>query len=109
MHDSESRALVPAVRAPLRRGGVRALALLARSPLVRRAVMVGVALGVGFQLSRGLRGGRLPRLGSSVRDVYRTVARGEPTAEGWREGGWVRRSVTVVSVAYHIADQNRRT
>ena len=109
MHDSESRALVPVARAPLRRGGARALVLAARSPVVRRAVMAGAALGLAYQLSRRLRGQRLARLGSSVWDVYRTVARGEPTAEGWREGGWVRRSITVVSVAYTIADRSRRT
>ena len=109
MHDSESRALVPAARAPLRRGGVRALVRAARSPVVRRAVMVGAALGLAYQLSRGLRRRGLARLGSSVWDVYRKVVRGEPPAESWREGGWVRRSLTVVSVAYNIADRSRRT
>ena len=109
MHDSESRALVPAARAPLRGAGVRALVLAARSPAVRRAVMAGAALGLAYQLSRGLRGRRLARLGSSVWDAYRTVAKGEPPAEDWREGGWVRRSLTVVSVAYTIADRSRRT
>ena len=109
MHDSENRALVPAARAPLRRGGVRALVLAARSPVVRRAVMAGLALGLAYQLSRRLRGRELARLRSSVWDAYRTGARGEPPTEGPREGGWVRRSLTVLSVAYTIAERHRRT
>ena len=108
-HDSESRALVPAARAPLRPGAVRALVLAARSPVVRRAVMAGAALGLAYQLSRRLRGRGPARLGSSVWDAYRKLARGASPAEDWREGGWVRRSLTVVSVVYTIAERSRRT
>ena len=76
------------------------LARAVRSPHLRRAVVAGAAFGLGFQLSRALRAGRLWRLGSAARHAYRTGSGGESPATAWRGGGWVWRSLTVVTVGY---------
>ena len=102
MDAPSATALVRAAPAALRRraGGIGALARAVRSPRVRRAAAVGVAFGLGFQLSRALGAGRLWRLGSAARHAYRTAAGDESPATAWRRGGWAWRSLTVVSVAY---------
>lgn len=78
------------------------LARALRSPHLRRAAVAGVALGVGFQLIRALRAGRVWRFGSAARHVYRTVLGDESPAVAWRRDGWALRSLTVVSVAYRV-------
>ena len=116
MSDSESRALVPLRRGALvpQRGGslaVRlgssAVAQLVGNTALRKAVVVGVAFGAGFQLSRALRRGHLPELVSSVRDVYRTVNDHDPQAEGRLAGRWIRESVTVISGVYNVVDRKK--
>ncbi len=110
MDASSTTALVRATPAVLRRraGGIGALVRVVRSPQVRRAAAVGVAFGLGFQLSRALRAGRLWRLGSSARHAYRTVTGDEPLTTAWRRGGWAWRSLTVISVAYRASGRGER-
>ena len=101
MDTSGTKALVRAAPAALRPAGRMAgLARAVRSPHLRRAVVAGAAFGLGFQLSRALRAGRLWRLGSAARHAYRTGSGGESPATAWRGGGWVWRSLTVVTVGY---------
>ena len=85
-----------------------ALARAVRSPHLRRAAAAGVAFGLGFQLSRALRAGRLWRLGSSVRRAYRTATGDESPSTAWRRGGWAWRSLTVISVAYRVSQRDAR-
>ena len=114
MQDDEGKALVPVVAAPRAKGEARppavdiasrALALAARSPAVRRAAMAAVAFGLGYQVSRMLRAGRLADLAAVARDVYRANAEGGPEAEGRVAGGLVRQSVTVVAAVYRTLDR----
>lgn len=112
MSEETSRALVLAARsAPIasKRGGLavrlgtRALVALAKNGPARRVALAGAAFGVGYQLSRMGRSGRLPRIAEDLKDVYR-AANGDVTAEGRLAGGWVRESITIVSAAYKFLD-----
>ncbi len=117
MAEQEQRALVPVVtgtaaraaeRLPARGVWDRALALLSDAPAVRRAAVVGVAFGAGFQLSRMWRAGRLRGVPSTARDVYRGFKHSDPEAEGRLAGNWVRYSFSVVSTLYGIVDRDER-
>lgn len=86
--------------------GRRALVKLAGARGVRQAVATGVAFGLGYQLSRMMRAGRLPALFETAQDAYRAAGSGDPVAEGRLAGQWVRRSMTVVSTAYGYIDRD---
>ena len=109
----ESKALVHRARTPVRAGerspaarGARALVKLAGARGVRHAVVTGVAFGLGYQLSRMLRTGRLPDPFETAWDAYRAVNGGDPVAEGRITGRWVRRSMAVVATAYGYVDRD---
>jgi hypothetical protein len=113
---TESKALVPLTRSraieygsrSLAVRGARVLVALAGNPVVRRAAVTGVAFGVGFQLSRTLRAGRLPELVGAARDIYRVANGDDVTAEGRLAGRWVRESITVIASVYGYAKQDDR-
>lgn len=87
------------------RFGTKALASLAKNGPARRVALAGAAFGVGYQISRMTRAGGLPRLADNLQDIYR-AANGDVTAEGRLMGGWVRESITIVSAAYRLLDQD---
>ncbi len=111
--NTESKALVPAQQ-PLRsaegrspaRLGMRALVKLSGSPMARRAAMTGLAFGVGYQLSRMIKTGRLSEVAYTARNAYRAASGGDSVAEGELAGRWVRQSMTLVSSFYGYVDRD---
>ncbi len=110
---TESQALVPAQQPLLRavgrspaRLGLRALVKLSGSPMARRAAMTGLAFGVGYQLSRMVKTGRLSEVAYTARNAYRAASGSDPVAEGELAGRWVRQSVTLVSSFYGYVDRD---
>jgi hypothetical protein len=104
----KGRVVAGRVRIPAKGVRARALALRPDAALVRRAALVGLAFGVGFQLSRVLHSRRATDTTAAARDAVRPPAR----ADGAERAGagtvrWVRRSMTVLSVAYGIVERYR--
>jgi len=121
---SVDRALVPVVKGWLVAGrvrvparGVRALMLALRpsraialrpdGAVVRRAALVGLAFGVGFQLSRVLQSRRVTDATAVARDAVRPPARDGAERGGAGTVRWVRQSVTVLSMVYGIVERRR--
>ena len=77
----------------------RSLTLLTRSPLVRRAAKVGLAFGVGWQLSKSLREGQLTRSKDMAQAVSRLIRNNSASSEPPRVA-WVRRSFMQVSITH---------
>ena len=121
---SVDRALVPVVKGWLVAGrvrvparGVRALMLALRpsralalrpdGAVARRAALVGLAFGVGFQLSRVLQSRRVTDATAVARDAVRPPARDGAGRGGAGTVRWVRQSVTVLSMVYGIVERRR--
>ena len=112
---NESQALVPTSPASAHRSersiatfGPRALAKVATTPTVRRAVLTGIAFGLGYQLSKMMRSNQLPRAVATARDMYQLALKEDPVAEGRLAGSWARRSMTIVAGVYSFIDRDDR-
>lgn len=86
--------------------GTSAMAILSRSPAVRKAALLGAAFGVGYQVSKWARSGSLPKIAGDVQDLYRVANGGDPSADGRIAGSWVRESFTVISAVYGFLDRD---
>ena len=90
------------------RFGTSALVALGKSPAMRKAALIGAAFGVGYQVSRLARSSALPRIIEDVKDVYQVANGGDPSADGWIAGSWVRESFTMISAVYGVLDHDER-
>ena len=111
----EGRVVAGRLRASARRvrAGVlalrpsRAIALRPDGAIARRAALVGLAFGVGFQLSRLLQSRRVTDAVAVARGAVRPSARDGAERSGAGTARRVRRSITVLSVVYGIVERRR--
>ena len=68
--------------------------------MVRKAALVGAAFGVGYQVSKWARSGRIPPVAVVVKDIYRTANEGDLSSHGRITEGWIQESLTVISAVY---------
>ena len=85
----------------------RAIALRPDGAVARRAALVGLAFGVGFQLSRGLQSRRVTDATAVARDAVRPSARDGAERGGAATVRRVRRSITVLSMVYGFVERRR--
>jgi hypothetical protein len=85
--------------------GTKALVSLAKSVVSRRAVLVGAAFGVGYQIRKITRSGGLPRCAVNLQGIY-SEANGGISAGEQPLGDRVRASITIVSAIYRSFDQD---
>ena len=111
----EGRVVAGRLRASARRvrAGVlalrpsRAIALRPDGAIARRAALVGLAFGVGFQLSRLLQSRRVTDAVTVARGAVRPSARDGAERGGAGTARRVRRSITVLSMVYGIVERRR--
>lgn len=121
---SLDRALVPVVKGRVLAGRVsdparrvrarvlalrrsRAIALRPDGAIARRAALVGLAFGVGFQLSRVLQSRRVTDATAVARDAVAPSARDGAERGGAGTVRRVRRSITVLSLVHGIVERRR--
>ena len=88
---------VPAVVREINLAKSDALVRLVQTPVVRRTVLAGIAVGLGFQLGRFVRPGRMMAFARAARHVAKLADAPEVDAGQQRASIWVRESIIMVS------------
>ena len=85
--------------------GTKALVSLAKNVMARRAVLVGAAFGIGYQIRKMTHSGGLPRCAVNLQGIY-SKANGGISAGEQPLGDRAHVSITIVSAIYRSFDQD---